>query len=270
MFGKYIVFLYKIITINIISMSKSKALTSNIKTQKTQLNNLLDPKYLFEIGVDECARGPMFGRLYVSAVVLNSEFDHTKMCDSKKIHSISKMRLLSDYIKEHSTVWYIEYIEAVMIDEINIRQAVLLAMRRVIKKVLELLCEKYPEYISKIEKGIIMIDGNDFSEFSWNNMVIPHETFEKGDGRFSNIAAASILAKCAHDEYILDLCIKYPELNDKYDLTNNMGYGTKKHMEGIKKYGISQWHRRTFGCCKTAIVNAIVDDTIFEEKIYHH
>lgn len=241
-------------------MSKSETLTSNIKRQKKILNNLSNPNHLFEIGVDECARGPMFGRLYISAVILNSEFDHTKMCDSKKIHSISKMRLLSDYIQEHSTVWHIEYIEADIIDEINIRQAVLLGMRTAIKKVLELLCEKYPEYISKIEKGFIMIDGNDFSEFSWNDIIVPHETFEKGDARFSNIAAASILSKCAHDEYILELCVKYPELNDKYDLTNNMGYGTKKHMDGIKQFGISQWHRRTFGCCKTAIINSILDD----------
>lgn len=229
-------------------MAKSKAI----------LNSILDTNHLFEIGVDECARGPMFGRLYVAAVVLNDNFDHSQMCDSKKIHSITKMRILSDYIKKHATAWHIEYIEASVIDKINIRQAVLLGMRTSIHKVLETICEKSPEYISNIETAFIMIDGNDFSEFSWNERIIPHETFEKGDGRFSNIAAASILAKCAHDDYILDLCIKHPELNNRYDLSNNMGYGTKKHMEGIKTYGISQWHRRSFGCCKTATVYPIL------------
>ena len=217
---------------------------------KIPLNHILDNSHLFEIGVDECARGPMFGRLYVAAVVLNSEFDHGKMCDSKKIHSIQKMRILSDYIQQNATAWHIEYIEASVIDEINIRQSVLLGMRTAIGKVLENMCENNSEYLSNIENVFIMIDGNDFSEFSWNGRIIPHETFEKGDGRFSNIAAASILAKCAHDEYILDLCIKHPELNDRYDLSNNMGYGTKNHMEGIQKYGITQWHRRSFGCCK--------------------
>jgi ribonuclease HII len=227
---------------------------------KTALDHTFDTQHLFEIGVDECARGPMFGRLYVAAVVLNSEFDHTKMCDSKKIHSISKMRILSDYIQQNATAWHIEYIEASVIDEINIRQAVLLGMRTAIEKVLEILCKKHPEYISNIQTGFIMIDGNDFSKFSWNGKNIPHETFEKGDGRFSNIAAASILAKCVHDEYILDICTRYPELKDRYDLSNNMGYGTKKHMDGIQKYGISQWHRRSFGCCKTATMNPILDN----------
>lgn len=227
---------------------------------KIPLNHILDNSHLFEIGVDECARGPMFGRLYVAAVVLNSEFDHGKMCDSKKIHSIQKMRILSDYIQQNATAWHIEYIEESVIDEINIRQSVLLGMRTAIGKVLENMCENNSEYLSNIENIFIMIDGNDFSDFSWNGRNIPHETYEKGDGRFSNIAAASILAKCAHDKYILDLCIKHPELNDRYDLSNNMGYGTKKHMEGIQKYGITQWHRRSFGCCKTATINPILDD----------
>ena len=60
------------------------------------------------------------------------------------------------------------------------------------------------------------------------------------------------MAKCAHDEYIENLCIEYPELQTKYKLADNVGYGTKYHLEGIKEYGITQWHRKTYGCCKNA------------------
>jgi ribonuclease HII len=68
----------------------------------------------------------------------------------------------------------------------------------------------------------------------------------KGDSKYISIAAASILAKEAHDDYILEICSKNPELNERYDLLKNMGYGTKKHIEGIKKYGASEYHRKSF------------------------
>ena len=71
------------------------------------------------------------------------------------------------------------------------------------------------------------------------------------------IAAASILAKTARDDYVLEMCEKYPILSEQYGLDKNVGYGTQTHMSGIKEYGITQWHRRSFGCCKTAIVTEI-------------
>ena len=78
-----------------------------------------------EIGVDECARGPMFGRLYTAAVVLPKIFDHSKMKDSKKIKSRTTMKTLADYIKENAISWSVDYIESSEIDKINIRPAVL-------------------------------------------------------------------------------------------------------------------------------------------------
>jgi ribonuclease HII len=76
------------------------------------------------------------------------------------------------------------------------------------------------------------------------------------------IAAASILAKVARDEYVADMCSKYPILSTRYGLETNMGYGTKKHLDGIKEHGITQWHRRTFGeACKSAIVTEIPLDS---------
>jgi ribonuclease HII len=212
----------------------------------------------YEIGVDECARGPMFGRLYTAAVVLPKEdtFRHDWMKDSKKIKSKKKMHELSDYIKQHAVAWHIHFIEADVIDAINIRQAVFRGMRECIAQVL-----------SKVDPSgtetMLVIDGNDFLPYTVFDQdtetlrEIPHVTVEKGDGTYSFIAAASILAKNAHDEYILELCEQYPELKTRYSLHENVGYGTAKHMAGIREHGITQWHRKTFGACKTATYSPI-------------
>jgi ribonuclease HII len=217
------------------------------------LARIYDPSNHFEMGIDECARGPLFGRLYVAATILpkNEDFRHDEMKDSKKIKSRTKMRELSDYIKENAIAWHIHFIEADVIDEINIRQAVLRGMKECIKQVL-----------LKVDKGakntFIVIDGNDFTGYNvYDNdkqimREVPHTTVEQGDGKYTFIAAASILAKNAHDEYILDLCEEYPELIERYGLDTNVGYGTKKHLEGILEHGITQWHRKTYTRCKNA------------------
>ena len=108
------------------------------KKEVEPLQPYFDINNVYEIGVDECARGPLFGRLYVAAAILpkDNSFSHSEMKDSKKIHSMKKMRELSDYIKANSTAWYIHYIEPDVIDKINIRQAVLQGMRECIKQVL--------------------------------------------------------------------------------------------------------------------------------------
>ena len=204
----------------------------------------------YEIGVDECARGPMFGRLYVAAVILpkDDSFRHELMKDSKKIKSKQKMRELSDYIKRDAIAWHIHFIEADVIDEINIRQAVFRGMRECIRRVLPDLGRE----------TLLVIDGNDFMPYTVFDEAtetlreIPHVTVEKGDGTYSFIAAASILAKNAHDDYIFELCEQYPVLKTRYSLHENVGYGTKKHMDGIKEHGITQWHRKTFGAWKIA------------------
>ena len=105
-------------------------------------------------------------------------------------------------------------------------------------------------------KGILLIDGNDFRPYTQFDeeleeiRVIPHETIEGGDNKYTAIAAASILAKVARDDYIADLCAQYPELVSRYGIDKNKGYGTKQHMEGIKTYGVSEWHRKSFGPCR--------------------
>lgn len=227
-------------------------------SNKISLARIYDPSNNFEMGIDECARGPLFGRLYVAATILpkNEDFKHDEMKDSKKIKSRKKMRELSDYIKENAIAWHIHYIEAEVIDEINIRQAVLRGMRECITSVL-----------SKVDttatKTFIVIDGNDFTGYTVFDdetqliRAVPHATVEQGDGKYTFIAAASILAKNAHDEYILELCEEYPLLIERYGLNTNVGYGTKKHLEGIEKHGITQWHRKTYARCKEATYSSL-------------
>lgn len=234
------------------------------KNKNIPLNPYYDIHNKYEIGIDECARGPLFGRLYVAATILpkDNHFCHFDMKDSKKIHSIQKMRELSDYIKQHAISWHIHYIEHNVIDHINIRQSVLLGMRECVKQILSKMNSNENDYGNDY---FIVVDGNDFSPYIYFNEVknelitIPHITVEKGDNTYSFIAAASILAKNAHDEYILDLCEKYPELKTRYSLHENVGYGTKKHLDGIKEHGITQWHRKSFGICKKAIYSPIIE-----------
>ena len=102
-----------------------------------------------------------------------------------------------------------------------------------------------------IDVDNILDDGNRFRHYYDKiNKYIPHICIEKGDTKYYPIAAASILAKVEHDKYITQLCEEYPELDERYDLLSNMGYGTKNHIDGIKKYGISKFHRKTFGLCR--------------------
>ena len=77
-----------------------------------------------------------------------------------------------------------------------------------------------------------------------------HTCYEGGDNKFTCIAAASILAKTERDKYILALCEENPELKERYSIDTNKGYGTKKHMDGIREYGITEWHRRSYGICR--------------------
>ena len=212
----------------------------------------------FEVGVDEAGRGPLFGRLYVAAVIVpEGGFDNPAIKDSKKIKSKKKMSELSEYIKTNAHAWSVAFIDHDVIDEINILQAVYRGMHTCIR-----------DCISKIDvfenKTCLLIDGNSFKPFSvFDNatdrlITIPYETIEGGDNKYQAIAAASILAKYARDQWIEELCKEHPQLVERYSLDKNMGYGTKAHLEGIDTHGITQWHRRTFGRCKTADYNFIL------------
>jgi len=226
------------------------------------LAQLYNPENKYEIGVDEAGRGPLFGRLYVAAVILpEGGFDNPGIKDSKKIKSKKKMTDLSAFIKKESRAWAIHYIEHDVIDKINIRQAVFQGMHECIRQCI-LNCNDGRGIDVFKEKTFLLIDGNDFKPYSVFKddrlMTIPYETIEGGDNQLQAIAAASILAKCARDQYIEELCQTYPELSRRYNLDKNMGYGTKAHLEGILEHGITQWHRSTYGRCKEARLNPVV------------
>ena len=199
-----------------------------------------------EIGIDEAGRGPMLGRVYSAAVILpkDNKFKHEMMKDSKRFHSEKKINDVAEYIKEHAINWKVEYCTAEEIDKINIRNATHKAMHKAIKGLIE-----------DEKKYHLLVDGNDFKPYirfneTYGMVQVPHTTIEGGDNKYTAIAAASILAKVARDEYITEICTNEPTLNERYQLLKNKGYGTKAHMNGIHEYGISKYHRKTFGICK--------------------
>ena len=227
---------------------------------KKYINNTL-----FEIGIDEVGRGPMFGRVYSAAVILpiNDTFNYECLKDSKKFTSQKKITEVADYIKQHALFWAICYEDEKAIDTLNIRNATLKAMHNAISAIIA----KYNDNANNINETdlntlfYLLIDGNDFKCYTYfcktanvikqlNNVLV-----EGGDNKYCSIAAASILAKVERDNYIRAMCVEFPKLDTYYGLLSNKGYGTIKHMEGIKKYGISKWHRTTYGCCKESTIN---------------
>ena len=215
---------------------------------------------IIEVGIDEAGRGPMFGRVYAGAVVLpkDDSFDHSLMKDSKRFHSKKKIEQVAEYIKANAVAWAVEYEDEKIIDEINILQATQSAMHKAIKKVIVQIKNKFAtDSIYDNKNMMLLVDGNYFKPFTTLNgtktkmETIQHHLIEKGDNKFTAIAAASILAKVERDRYIDDLCLENPELSERYGIDSNKGYGSKTHMDGIKKYGITKWHRRTFGICAT-------------------
>jgi ribonuclease HII len=211
-----------------------------------------------EIGVDEAGRGPLFGRVYSAAVILpkDDSFQHSLMKDSKKFHSKKKILEAYEYIKENAVAWSVAFSDEKVIDQINILQATQQAMHQAIGEVETKICHE----MSSAEKKALLIlaDGNYFKPFTRYNKEkqriesIPHVCVTGGDNKYSAIAAASILAKVERDKYIEDLCGEHPDLVEKYDLAKNKGYGTKKHMAGIKEHGITEWHRTSFNLFKNA------------------
>tara|TARA_B100000424_G_scaffold40456_1_gene27156 strand:+ start:4968 stop:5708 length:741 start_codon:yes stop_codon:yes gene_type:complete len=219
-----------------------------------------DNPFHIEIGIDEAGRGPMFGRVYAAAVVLpkDNSFDHHEMKDSKRFHSEKKINEIADYIKNKSICWSVCYSDENEIDTINIRQATLKTMRECIKDIHTKLSTLNDLY--KI--SLLLVDGNDFKPYMLFDtktnayQQLNHICIEGGDNKYTAIAAASILAKVERDLYIKKLCDENPELKEKYGLDKNKGYGTKQHLDGIRQYGISQWHRKTYGLCKNYTVSS--------------
>lgn len=178
----------------------------------------------FEAGCDEAGRGCLAGSVYAAAVILPDDFHHPLLNDSKQLTE-AKREKLRPIIEGEALTWSVGIVTAQEIDDINILNASILAMHRALDGL-------------SIVPGAIVVDGNRFKPYG----NIPHETFVKGDGRFGNIAAASILAKTHRDEYMSQLHEEFPQ----YGWNINKGYPTMAHREAIERYGVTPHHRLSF------------------------
>ena len=172
-------------------------------------------------GVDEVGRGCLAGPVIASAVILKKHIPGLK--DSKKLSPPQRNKLSALIIQ--NSFYSIGSASEQEIDEINILNASILAMHRALDKL-----DTKPEFI--------LIDGNQFKQYK----KLRHECIIKGDNKYQNIAAASILAKNYRDKLMQDLSSRF----DKYSWETNFGYPTKKHRDSIKKYGVTEYHRKSF------------------------
>ena len=185
---------------------------------KTQLTSL------FEAGIDEAGRGCIAGPVTAAVVILPLEIQLPQINDSKIL--TEKMRnYLRPKIEKCAIDFQVVHVFQDEIDRINILKASIKAMHLAIEKL-----KKKPEYI--------IVDGNKFYPFK----EVPHKCIVKGDGKYQNIAAASILAKTYRDDYMKKIGDDYPE----YLWKNNKGYPTLNHRKAIEKYGITKHHRNSF------------------------
>lgn len=174
-------------------------------------------------GVDEAGRGPLAGRVYAAAVIMPQSVIVDGVNDSKKLTE-KKRENLFEKITENALSYSIAWADEKEIDEINILQSTYLAMKRAVEKL-------------KTKPDMVLVDGNRLPEFG-----IPAKSIVKGDSLSHSIACASILAKVSRDRYMCKEAEKYPE----YLFEKHKGYGTKLHIEALKKYGPSPIHRKTF------------------------
>lgn len=183
-------------------------------------------------GVDEVGRGCLFGPVVAAAVILPVSalpvLIAAEVRDSKKLSSVRRVQL-AQQICDLATDWKIGYATTAEIDHLNILQATLLAMKRAVQKL-------------KVQPALCLIDGNQLVK----DLPIPQQTIIKGDERSLSIAAASIVAKVWRDDLIMRLAAKYP----MYDLEKNKGYGSKKHLLALQKYGSTSLHRKSFRPCQ--------------------
>jgi ribonuclease HII len=192
-----------------------------------------------EVGIDEVGRGSLFGRVYVAGVILPNDLDdeYSHMIRDSKRLSAKKRKILRQYIEETAIDYYVGYEENTVVDKKNI-----------LRTTLDLMCTVVANL--SVEPELLLIDGNRFYGYkNKDGKTIQHQCIIGGDDKYMSIAAASILAKECRDEYLDELC-KTDEDVSKYGIESNRGYGTKIHMDAIKKYGITKYHRKSYAPCK--------------------
>ena len=179
---------------------------------------------LTEAGCDEAGRGPLAGPVFAAAVILPPDFYHPLLNDSKQM-SEKRRNELRAIIEREALAWSVQEVTAERIDQINILNASIEGMNLALKDL-------------NIRPEFIVIDGNRFK----TDLDIPYRTIVKGDGKYANIAAASVLAKTHRDEYMMRLAEEYPV----YGWAKNKGYPTREHRLAIRNHGLSPYHRLTF------------------------
>lgn len=187
---------------------------------------MLDPYYHGpqEAGTDEAGRGCLAGPVTAAAVILPEGFFHPVLNDSKKL-SAAQREALAPIIRKEALAWAVAHVEPSTIDRINILNASIEAMHRCLKQL-----DPVPRAIA--------VDGNRFKPLG----DIPFQCLIKGDGRFLNIAAASVLAKTDRDHYMARLHQQFPQ----YGWDRNKGYPTNEHREALVRYGPTPHHRKSF------------------------
>tara|TARA_X000000950_G_scaffold149937_1_gene184792 strand:- start:3985 stop:4566 length:582 start_codon:yes stop_codon:yes gene_type:complete len=182
-----------------------------------------------EAGCDEAGRGCLAGPVVAAAVILPNRYQNKQLNDSKKLSEKLRIKLRSE-INDKALAVGIGIVSEKKIDEINILQASLLAMHYAIENL-------------KIKPHYLVVDGNKFNPYP----TIEHTCIVKGDSKFLNIAAASIIAKTTRDDLMKELSKEFPN----YGWKQNKGYPTRKHRLAISKYGVTKYHRKSFRLTKT-------------------
>ena len=186
------------------------------------MNNFSNSNY--EAGVDEAGRGSLAGPLTAAAVILPKDYENDALDDSKRLSEKKRFQLKS-IIEKDSIDFAVFFISPSIIDKINILNSTFKAMHGALNNL-------------KTIPSFIVVDGNKFKKFK----NINHKCVVKGDAKYQNIAAASILAKTYRDSYMIDQHNRFPV----FGWDKNKGYGTEFHITNINKYGMSELHRKSF------------------------
>lgn len=184
----------------------------------------LNSTIVAEAGCDEAGRGCLAGSVYAAAVILPTDYRNDLLNDSKQL-SAKRRYALREEIEREALAWATGVVTPDEIDKINILNASILAMHRALDAL-------------KLRPEFIIVDGNRFKPYNG----LPHQTIVKGDGKYLSIAAASILAKTYRDDYMKKLHEEHP----CYGWNHNAGYPTREHREGIRRHGLTPYHRRSF------------------------
>ena len=196
-----------------------------MRKEVTLRNSLQEGR--LEAGCDEAGRGPLAGTVYAAAVILPPDFHHPLLNDSKQMTEKAR-ETLRPIIEREAVAWAVEAVSPEEIDTLNILWASVTGMQRAVLRL-----SPSPDFL--------LIDGNKFRPFGRYGRK-DYQTVVHGDATFACIAAASVLAKTWRDEKMRELAQEYPQ----YGWDRNFGYPTAEHVEAIRKYGYTPWHRTSF------------------------